>query len=145
MNKKVLSALLAVSVALNVSLVAGALYARHALRKLETAAGRAEWAARKLELDAAQREAFLRLQTEWRATLRQVRDEHGAEIGVFWAEALEDAPDRQVLQGRLEPLLHVQRQTTVRGVDHLLRLLETLTPPQRRKLVELIRRKEKAL
>lgn len=145
MKGKVLSGLVLLSVCLNVSFVAGFLYTRRALRKLETAEGRAEWAARKLGLDEGQRRAFGELHGEWRAVLEKVQREHGAEIEAVWAEAVKENPEPEALRARLEPLLDAQRRTTVQGLEHLVRVFKVLKPAQRRALVDMIRRKDRLL
>jgi hypothetical protein len=142
MSRRLLSILLALSVALNVSFVAGFLYVGRQLRALETSHGRAEWAARKLGLDGADREAFLSRHTGWRLELERIQRERKAERDAFWQEAVKDDADRGAIQARLVPLLAVQREATVSGVDHLLRLFGTLTLPQRQALVKMLRQKE---
>jgi hypothetical protein len=136
------SVFLAVSVALNVSFVAGFLYVGRQLRALETREGRAEWAAGRLRLDRTQRQAFLREQAAWRSEVEEVQRRHRAEMDAFWQEAVKDGADPGSLRARLLPLLDAQRQAAADGVDDLLRVFATLTPAQRRALVEILRKRE---
>ena len=145
MSRKPTTVALILSLGLNVSFVAGFLWVGHTLRKLDTMAGRAEWGARKLRLDDAQREAFFRLHGDWRSTLRRIHDERKAEVDAFWTEAVKDDADPEAVRARLAPLLEAQRQATAQGTEHLLRLFRLLTPAQRDALVEMIRKKEKQL
>ena len=142
MSRRLLSILLVLSVALNVSFVAGFLYVGRQLRALETSQGRAEWAAKKLGLHGAERQAFLSRHAGWRLELDRIQRERKAERDAFWQEAVKDDADRSAVQARLVPLLAVQREATVSGVDHLLRLFGTLTLPQRQALVKMLRQKE---
>jgi Spy/CpxP family protein refolding chaperone len=142
MTRRVTPILLALSVALNVSFVAGFIFAARQLRALETREGRAEWAARRLRLDDAQRESFLRLQGAWRSEVDQVRRRHQAEMDAFWQAAVQDGADAAALRAQLLPLLDAQRQTAADGIEHMLRVLATLTPEQRQKLVEMLRKRE---
>jgi uncharacterized membrane protein len=142
MNRRWTSILLAVSLVLNVSFVAGFLYVGRQLRALETRQGRAEWAARRLRLDPTQRRAFLQQHAAWRAELEAVQRRHQAETDAFWQEAVKDGADPAAVEARLRPLLEAQREATSGGVVHLLRVFATLTPAQRQALVELLRKKE---
>jgi uncharacterized membrane protein len=139
-----LKVLLSLSVALNVSFLAGAFWVHRTLRSLETAEGRARWAAREVGLDRAQREEFLRLQREWNEVAQRMRSEKRAEADAFWSAALAERPDAAALRARLEPLLEAQRDGAVQGLDHLLRVFRVLSPDQRLALVELLRRKERS-
>ena len=142
MTRRVSAVLLALSVALNVSFVAGFLYASRQLRALETREGRAEWAARRLRLDGAQRQAFLRQSAAWRAEVERVERRHQAERDAFWRAATADGADPEAVRARLQPLLELQRQVATSGVDHLLSVFATLTPAQREALAEMLRKKE---
>jgi hypothetical protein len=141
-SRRALTVLLTLSVALNVSFVGGFLYVGRELRRLQTREGRAEWAARELALAGAQREAFLREHARWRGELARVQEARKSQMDAFWREAVRDDPDRAAIQERLAPLLEAQRDTTVSGVDHLLRLLRELTPAQREALSEMLRKAE---
>jgi hypothetical protein len=142
-SRRTTSILLAVSVALNVSFVAGFLHVGRQLRALETRQGRAEWAARRLRLDAAQRAAFLRQDAAWRTQLDAVRLRHRAEADAFWDEVVKDGADPAVVRARLLPLLERQREASSQGVDHLLQVFAGLTPAQRQALVGLLRQRER--
>jgi hypothetical protein len=141
MSRRTQSVLLTLSVALNASFLAGFLYVGRELRGLRTREGRAEWAARSLGLDEAQRDAFLREHAAWRAELDRMAQSRKAESDAFWREAVRDGADPAAVRARLEPLLDVQRQATVSGVDHLLRLFRGLTPAQRESLADMVRRR----
>jgi Spy/CpxP family protein refolding chaperone len=143
MSRRLLSILLAVSAALNVSFLAGFLYVGRQLRALETWEGRAVWAARSLRLDDVQRQSFLRQSSAWRSQVEQVRREHQAEADAFWQEVVKDGADPAAVRARLLPLLETQRQAATDGVEHLLRVFDTLTPGQRQALVEMLRKKER--
>ena len=142
MSRRLLSILLAFSVALNVSFVAGFLYVGRQLRALETREGRAEWAARTLRLDGARRQAFLDAHAAWRSEIEQFQRGRRTEMDAFWQEAVKDGADRAAVQARLLPLLEAQREATISGIDHLLRIFGTLTAEQRQRLVETLRRKQ---
>jgi Spy/CpxP family protein refolding chaperone len=141
-SRRSLVVLLALSAALNLSFLAGFAYVRHQLRGLQTRAGRAEWAARRLDLDERQREAFLRDHERWRSELARVARARQAETDAFWREAVRDDPDRAAVQARLTPLLEAQREATVSGVDQLLRLFRGLTRAQREALAEMLRKNQ---
>jgi hypothetical protein len=134
--------LLVLSVALNLSFVAGFLYVGRQLRALETREGRAAWAARRLHLDETQREAFLRQNAAWRSEVERRQRQHQAERDAFWKAAVEEGADPAAVRARLLPLLDVQRDAATSGIDHLLRVFATLTPAQRQALVEMLRKKE---
>jgi hypothetical protein len=134
--------LLTLSVALNVSFLAGFLYVGHELRGLRTPEGRAEWAARRLGLDETRREAFLREHARWRGELARIQQARKPEADAFWREAVRDDPDQPAVQERLVPLLQAQRDATVSGVDHLLRLFRGLTRAQREALADMLRKTE---
>lgn len=142
MSRRVLIGLLAVSVALNASFVGGFLYYRHVLRTLETPEGRANWVARRFQLDQAQRDGVSRVSEEWRSLLARVQRDRGAEIEAFWTEVVKDDPDVESLRAKLEPLLEAQRQTTVEGVERMVRIFRLLPPPQRRELAEMLKKRK---
>lgn len=128
--------LLALSLALNLSFVAGFFHVRNVLRQLETPGGRARWAADRLKLDRSQRGTFEQVTTERLEKLRALQRAHARELDAFWAEIVEDPRAARI---SLERLLEVQRTVTVQSVDDLRLILEVLSPEQRRALVRMIR------
>ena len=142
MKKRLPWILLALSVALNVSFVAGFLHVRGVLRKLQTPEGRAEWAADRLKLDGPQKATLERVSREWTLKMRQLQQAHADDLDAFWAEMIR-GEDKPVTRADLERLLEVQRTATVRSVEDLHRVWRSLNPDQRQALVRMIREKNK--
>ena len=142
MKKRLPWILLALSVALNVSFVAGFLHVRSVLRKLQTPEGRVQWAADRLKLEGPQRATLERVGREWTLKMRQLQQAHADDLDAFWAEMIR-GEDKPMAGAELERLLEVQRTGTVRSVEDLGRILKVLNPDQRQALVRMIREKNK--
>ncbi len=142
MRKRLPWILLALSVALNVSFVAGFLHVRSVLRSLQTPEGRAQWAADRLKLEGPQRATLQRVSREWTLKMRELQQAHADDLDAFWAEMVR-GEETAATRASLERLLEVQRTGTVRSLEDLRRILKDLNPDQRQALVRMVREKNK--
>jgi Spy/CpxP family protein refolding chaperone len=130
--------LLALSVALNVSFVAGFVYTGNLLRRLQTHEGRTQWAADRLKLDPVRREQFERLAEQWRNEMRARQDKNRAELAAFWAEMLGERRDREKILKMVEQAFPAQNQALLSSVDYLIWIFDLLTPEERKALAKMI-------
>ena len=138
MRSRVVWILLALSLALNVSFVAGFVHTRSALRGLQTREGRTRWIADRLKLEGERRKQFEQLAEEWRSQMRARQDESRAATEAFWAEMLRDRRDREKIRKMVERSFPAQGEALLWSADHLIRVFDVLSPDERRALATMI-------
>ncbi len=119
MNTKILSILLAVSLAFNVFFVRGYLQAKKQMQLTQSHQGRMELLAKELNLDEEQYERF-----------QQRRQSMGPKRQVFLDELIKEKPDQKLLESfALERIALMQE------------FMRDLSPEQKQKFVEIINKR----
>jgi uncharacterized membrane protein len=136
---RLLGAVLAVSLVLNILFIAGAVWSRVEEPARRTLDQRFEAIGAQLDLDARQRAAFDILLAEMRRRSDRVQQQVGPLYRAAWDAAGKPAMDpAQVLQAfetAFDERRRVNRETTVRMID----FLQMLSPEQRGRFVALAR------
>jgi uncharacterized membrane protein len=130
--------LLAVSLALNLCFVAGAMWIRFAAPPPGPAA-RLEAAAAQLSLDARQQAAFQQYVGAITAQIRQMHDQIAPLIGEAWSELAKPQADEASVMQRFDAAAQKRRNFQRQLTTETLAFLATLSPEQRAKFVELAR------
>jgi uncharacterized membrane protein len=140
-RRHLVSLLVALSVALNLCFIAGALWIRIHGPPPINMEERLDRISAGLDLNPQQKEAFGRYSEAVRARMRQMRQAADPIIGNAWSEvAKTDADEAKVVQ--LFDEAGQTRRKYMREIAPLtLSFLATLSPEQRSKFVELIRQK----
>jgi uncharacterized membrane protein len=138
-RSRILSAVLAVSLVLNVLFVAGAVWSRIEEPPARSLDQRFERIGGQMDLDAAQRVAFDRFIAEMRARRDKVQRQVVPIYRSAWDAAGKPAMDgtevAQLFEEAYGERLRLNRETTARMID----FLQTLSPGQRGRFVTLAR------
>lgn len=144
-SPRVLAALLAISAALNVFFVGGALWTRfHPPAERPPFEERYQRIAGELDLDAKQRAGFDRYMAAMRSRMDKMRDQVEPLMGAAWEEMAKPQPDAvqvmRLLDEAGDKRRAFQHEATVQTLD----MLSILSPEQRRKFVALARERRDA-
>jgi len=130
--------LLSISLAFNVFFVVGMRRAHRHRRLVETAEGRVQLLAEKLDMDAEQRAKWLALEKGVWAEHQAFKKEIAAQVDAFWSEMIKDKPDASALQAFVQSAPGPQRRR--RFVEHMQGLMAILRPEQRQRAAEFFKR-----
>jgi len=139
MKRKILTTLLAASLAFNVCFAAGYLQAKAHIEMTRTPEGRAELFLRKLDLDEEQMAEVRRLRDAYFAEWRQRMEAKRAEYDRFWTEIVKDDPDEAALETFIQSASGVEIRA--RFVRYMRDFMKVLRPDQRRQVVDQMRRR----
>ncbi|HEY0523797.1 MAG TPA: periplasmic heavy metal sensor [Stellaceae bacterium] len=147
MRRRLIWAALALSLALNVFFIGGAVWIRMHVPHHPGGgpfAGvppreRVEAVARDLSLDAAQRSAFDRFIRETRQETKQVREANQKLGDAAWEEMAKQQPDDDLLHRLFDEISANRREYQTGMTRSLQDFLGKLSPEQRRHFVELVR------
>jgi len=133
--------LLALSLALNLCFVGGAVWIRlHPPAMPLSPAERAHDMALQLGLDASQQAAFDRYVAAMRAGIQQMREGVAPAIGEAWSELAKPGANETAVMQRFDDAAQKRRSFQQQLTTDTLAFLATLTPEQRGKFVDLARR-----
>jgi Spy/CpxP family protein refolding chaperone len=130
--------LLAVSLALNLFLVAGFFWTRSAIAMWRDPDARFEMVADRLELTDPQRAQFREAMEAMKSRGFGRRQEHREMRREIVDMALQPNPDRAAIVARIEEITRERMQGMTEALDTMLPFLASLTPEQRAELKELI-------
>ena len=134
--------LLALSLALNLFFIGGAMWARmHGPPSLMNPAHRAEAAARELQLNDAQRAAFEQFVRTIRMRARQLRELNRPIVEQAWRELAKPKPDEAMLTRLFDEATANRRSTQGEVTAALRHFLQTLAPEQRERYIEMMLRR----
>jgi Spy/CpxP family protein refolding chaperone len=134
--RRVWAAVLAVSVALNLCFVAGALWTRfNPAPTPATASERFRKLEANLDLTAGQRVTYQAYVTRTRERIARLRQEIDPLLDAAWSEIAKPQPDDAYLMQRFDEAAAQWRAYQHEAVDSTLALLAHLTPEQRAKFV----------
>jgi uncharacterized membrane protein len=146
MRRRLVWAALALSLALNVFFIGGAVWIRMHVPHGPGGSPfgpppheRIEAVARDLSLDAAQRGAFERFVRDTRQETRQVREANQKLGDAAWEEMVKLQPDQDLLRRLFDEVSANRREYQTGMTRALLDFLGTLSPEQRRQFIELAR------
>jgi uncharacterized membrane protein len=146
MRRRLVWVALALSLALNVFFIGGAVWTRMHVRHGPGGPPfgpppheRIEAVARDLSLDAAQRGAFERFIRETRQETKQVREANQKLGDAAWEEMAKPQPDEDLLRRLFDEISANRREYQTGMTRSLQDFLGTLSPEQRRHFVELAR------
>src|SRR5215831_6373011 len=134
-RQKLLVALLAISVALNVCVVAGALWTRYSSPESITASERFRRLEVSLNLNDQQRQAFEAYVAATRARSAQLRKDIEPSIEASWNELAKAQPDEAAILQSLADASSRWRASQRETIQATVALLATLTPDQRAKFI----------
>jgi len=134
-RQRLLVALLAISVALNVCVLAGALWARYSSRDSTTASDRFHRLEVSLNLNDQQRQAFEAYVAATRARNAQLRKDLEPSIEASWNELAKAQPDEAAILQSLADASSRWRASQRETIQATVALLATLTPEQRAKFI----------
>lgn len=134
-RRKVLAAVLAISVALNLCFVAGALWTRYTASEPATASQHYRKLEAALSLNEQQRAAFDAYTAATRARTAQLRQDIEPLLDAAWAEIGKAQPDEALIMQRLNDASARWRGSQREAVDATLALLTTLNQDQRDKFI----------
>jgi Spy/CpxP family protein refolding chaperone len=139
-SRRGLIALLAVSLALNVLFVAGAVWSR-----VHAPFGPPGWQheyrqiAAQLDLDPEQRTRFDRYVADMQAHGARMRQQMGPLIGGAWDEIAKPAPDQAQIMQHFDEASQKWREFQRESATQTLDFLSTLSPAQRSKFVAIVK------
>jgi len=128
-------AVLAISLALNVCVIAGALWHRASMPEAQTASERFHQLEESLNLTAQQRAAFEAYVAQARTRNAQLRQDIDPLLDAAWAELGKPDPDEAVVLQRFNDASIRWRDSQRETVEATLALLATLNPDQRAKFI----------
>lgn len=139
-RRRLLLALLVVSVALNLFFVAGAAWTRwNSVQPLPSPARRFQQMAAQLDLDPQQRITFRAYAAAMRARTERMQEQVAPLVNGAWEEIAKPQADpaqiTRLFDEAAEKRREFQREATAQTLD----LLASLTPAQRSKFVEIVR------
>ena len=142
---RLLAALLAISVALNLCVVAGALWSRYSAPSAPSATERLRNMATTLNLDDQQRAAFEAYVAATRTRQAALRQALEPLLDSAWLELGKPQPDEAAILQRLSDASARWRASQQETVDATIALLATLNPDQRDRFVAAERERRAAL
>jgi Spy/CpxP family protein refolding chaperone len=134
-RQKLLVAVLAISVALNVCVVAGALWTRYSSPESITSSERFRRLEVSLNLNDQQRQAFEAYVAATRARSAQLRKDIEPSIEASWNELAKAQPDEAAILQSLADASSRWRTSQRETIEATMALLATLTPDQRAKFI----------
>ena len=130
--------LLAVSLALNLFLVAGFFWTRSAIAMWRDPDARFEMVADRLELTDPQRAQFKAAMGALKSKGFGRWEEHREARREIFDMALQPNPDRTAIVARMEEMTRARTQAMTEALDTMLPFLASLTPEQRAEMKELM-------
>lgn len=140
-RRHLVSLLVALSVALNLCFIAGALWIRIHGPPPINVEDRLQRIGEKLDLDASQKDAFDRYSEAVRGRMRQMHHAVDPLVGKAWAEVAKPDADEAKATQLFDEAAQTRRGYMRELAPLTLSFLSTLSPEQRTKFVELIRQK----
>jgi uncharacterized membrane protein len=140
-RRHLVSLLVALSVALNLCFIAGALWIRIHGPPPITMEDRLDRISAGLDLNSQQKEAFNRYSEAVRARLRQMHQAVDPIVGDAWSEVAKTNADETKVVQLFDEAGQTRRKYMREIAPLTLSFLATLSPDQRAKFVELIRQK----
>ncbi len=134
MTKRLPWLLLAVSVAFNIFVAVGFFTAHHKVKQSRGFKGRTELFARHLNLTDSQRQEYDNLMQQ----MDQLRQSRISQREAFRQELIKDHPDQKVLEDYLTGPEACQQRLL--RLEILRKMVEVLTPQQREKLLQLLKK-----
>jgi uncharacterized membrane protein len=135
-RQRILAAILAISVALNLCVVAGVVWTRlHPLAPPQTFSERFHRLGDTLDLSPEQRIAFDRYITDMSARGERMRQEVDPQMAAAWSELAKPDADQAHIFQLLDRASNTRRTFLHDAVGATLSLLATLTPDQRAKFI----------
>ncbi len=135
--------LLALSLALNIFLVAGYFWARSATTFWHDPESRFERVAERLDLTEPQRADFRRILAAFKERGGMAFEAHRAARREILEMALQPNPDREAILARIEALSRERTQAMAELLDLSLPFLASLSPEQRAELKELLEKRRR--
>lgn len=132
---RLIIAALAISLALNACVIAGAVWHRMNLPQTQSASERFRKLEASLDLNDHQRRAFEAYAAAARARNIQLRQQIDPLLDAAWAELGKDQPDGALVLQRFNDASNEWRASQRETVDATLALLATLRPEQRAKFI----------
>jgi uncharacterized membrane protein len=136
---------LALSLALNLCFVAGAVWIRVQAPALPASpAERLQRIGTELQLDPQQRQAFERYTENLRAHMQQMREKVEPQMSASWSELAKPDPDPGTAARLFDEAGQTRRTLQRELLAPTLAFLSTLSPEQRAKFVELFHRRPRS-
>lgn len=134
-RQRLIIAILAISLALNLCVIAGAVWNRINAPVMQSSTERFHKLERSLDLNDSQRAAFEHYVAAARSRNVQLRHEIDPLLDAAWTELGKDQPDEAVVLQSFSDASTRWRASQRETVDATLALLATLTPDQRAKFI----------